>query len=310
MYHDMALTSDTLSDRHWRGQELAWLFAAMSLFPLHIVGQPHYVFDTAWSEFFSRAGYEFWFIRKHICVTLGTCLLDEQNTEYHISRLVDKIIHTADAPAVTYGVVFSLFHCVVVRVDKAAGGRFSRTEMLEFLPESPMIIGEQRITRGMETLIRLRNAPSEDELQVFHSWLSYKWWDLRETIRRCRRFADLDSNSEDQEADTAEVAMKDVIPESTPSPPGPQLPIELLTMIVSLIEDPEDLFHFALLSRMHMAAAVPRLWLPQVWGDTERRHTGGTHPRGPRAQLVLGDFSHPSQGSSRVAQAFIPRQHA
>lgn len=136
IYQDIAFV-DSWKNIGWNGREIACLLAAVTLVPLHILGPPSDKDNSPWHRMFSQAANEFWYIRKHICVTLATHLSDERNAQYHISRLVQAILSTSDqgrnARKVVYGVVFSLFHCIVVRVDTGVTGTFTRTELLEFL---------------------------------------------------------------------------------------------------------------------------------------------------------------------------------
>ncbi|KAF7793545.1 hypothetical protein EIP86_004659 [Pleurotus ostreatoroseus] len=252
MYHDIALINSRRITSE-RGLTLCSLFAAMALFPLHIVGLPpgSFLKRGPWHDFFSRSHEDFWFIRRHICVTFGSHLLDERNAKYHISALIDRIVSDRNTPQVTYGVVFSLFHCIVVRIDKLeARCRFIRTEVLEFLP--PLHVSESfMITPGIELLTRLGHLKGEDDLKIFHSCLSPRWWTWRGPSRH--------PNFEPR---------TDVAPLNHPvfAPHAPRLPLEIMMLIASEIERPTDLFDFALASRLHMAAAIPRMRLPQVWG--------------------------------------------
>ncbi|KAF7793543.1 hypothetical protein EIP86_004657 [Pleurotus ostreatoroseus] len=267
MYHELALINDRriISERGW---EMCSFFAAMSLFPLHILGPAvRKFFDTTsipWPKFFSRSREDFWFVRKHICITFGAHLHDERNAKYHISRLIDKVVSTRNTPDVTYGVVFSLFHCVVVRIDKfAARCHFSRTEVLEFLP--PLFEERFEITPGMQLLTKLGHLKGKDDLDVFYTWLSTQWWNY---------------------------APGGYTPEPrTEAPPTdptrhashtPRLPLEIMMMIASEIVWPQHLFNFALASKFHMTAAMPRLRLPQVWGVVTQYYR-----RDPRLGYIL-----------------------
>ncbi|KAJ3529272.1 hypothetical protein NM688_g7875 [Phlebia brevispora] len=95
------------------GREIALTLACAALLPMHLVGidsrelcRPH-VALTGYKE-------DYWFVRKHICITLATLLHDERNAQSHISKLVDKVMSTPDVPSVVYGVVFSPFSCIVI----------------------------------------------------------------------------------------------------------------------------------------------------------------------------------------------------
>ncbi|KAJ3531916.1 hypothetical protein NM688_g7502 [Phlebia brevispora] len=244
MYQEIALHGDEIS---WNGREIACALAATALLPLHLkdVG--------SWTDTFGAADSEFWWMRKHICFTLATHLLDERRAQYHISRVTDEILANSDAPSVVYGVVFSLFHCIVLRVDRVAGVCCKHTEVLEFLPPPWRKFRDIRWrTPGMELLVRLGNLRASDDVQFFYSQLSCRWWD-----RGWKRIREVNATS-DSEAGALSTS-------GTP-PRVSQLPSEILFMIAFGIEEPGTLFDFALASKTTMAAAIPRLRFPQMRG--------------------------------------------
>ncbi|KAJ7496598.1 hypothetical protein FB451DRAFT_198888 [Mycena latifolia] len=62
-----------------------------------------------------------------------THLDDEPNMKKAVLDLVDEIILKRQSGCITYGILFSFFHCLVVRVDPDNG--FKSTATLQFLPD-------------------------------------------------------------------------------------------------------------------------------------------------------------------------------
>lgn len=258
MVHQEMAFVDNRESIGWNGREIACLLAAVTLVPLHILGPPSDEVNSPWYKMFSQASNDFWYLRKHICVTLATThILDERNAKSHISRLVQDILSPSSqdctAPRVVYGVVLSLFHCIVVRVDKAAGGTFTRTEPLEFLPHpSPSHPEAHWHTPGLELLTRLGNMRALDDIEFFHRNLASRWWKDSTSL-----FCEYRSPKPSTRRKPMPAAF----------PRGPRVPPELLYHIAEGIEDPNTLCDFALAATATMRAAIHRLRLPQVRGN-------------------------------------------
>ena len=76
-------------------------------------------------------------IRKDVLVYVTTHLDDKDKDALHaaIGELVHKINARQDKQGTIYGIVCSLFHCAIVRVDKDVyGSSFAHTPALQFLP--------------------------------------------------------------------------------------------------------------------------------------------------------------------------------
>ncbi|KAF7794583.1 hypothetical protein EIP86_005718 [Pleurotus ostreatoroseus] len=247
---DVALVDNT-EDIGWNGREIAYLLAAVALLPLHILGPPSDEIGTPWYKMFSEAKNEFWYLRQHICLTLATHLLDERNAQYHISRTVQSIM-TCGTKKIVYGVIFSVFHCIVIRVDRQDVGSFVRTEVLEFLPAP----SNQTVsyTPGLELLTRLGCLRADDDVDFLYSILSARWW-------RHGRPAHHPSGLV-----TPLPTDYDRWPSRATFYQGPRIPLELLEFVAFEIEDPDTLFEFAIASKATMRAAVSALRFPQVRG--------------------------------------------
>jgi hypothetical protein len=63
---------------------------------------------------------------------ITTHLDDERNMKKSTLELVDEVAANRQPGSVTYGILFSFFHCVIVRVDAQNG--FKSTAALQFLP--------------------------------------------------------------------------------------------------------------------------------------------------------------------------------
>ncbi|KDQ19330.1 hypothetical protein BOTBODRAFT_184381 [Botryobasidium botryosum FD-172 SS1] len=94
-----------------------------------------------------------WWARDDVCVSVATHLDDEQSMHAAIVRLrEDAMRERACAPDVVYGVVTSVYHLVIVRVDKPAGGAVRHTPALQFFPSSYAMSPS---TPGITALARL-----------------------------------------------------------------------------------------------------------------------------------------------------------
>ncbi|KAJ7645926.1 hypothetical protein DFH06DRAFT_1050533 [Mycena polygramma] len=75
---------------------------------------------------------EFSWLAPNILLRITTHLDDERNLKKNILELVDEVVTNRQPGCVTFGILFSFFHCVIVRVDPQNG--FTSTATLQFLP--------------------------------------------------------------------------------------------------------------------------------------------------------------------------------
>lgn len=75
---------------------------------------------------------EFSWLAPDVCLRITTHLDDEPNLKRSILELVGEVALNRQLGRFTYGVLFSFFHCVIVRVDLQNG--FKSTAVLQFLP--------------------------------------------------------------------------------------------------------------------------------------------------------------------------------
>ncbi|KAJ7768285.1 hypothetical protein B0H16DRAFT_312852 [Mycena metata] len=80
----------------------------------------------------ARSGSGFGWLAPDICLRITTHLDDARNAKKAILELVDEIIAHRQPGRVTYGIIFSCFHCIIVRVDTQ--NSFMSTSALQFLP--------------------------------------------------------------------------------------------------------------------------------------------------------------------------------
>ncbi len=91
--------------------------------------------------------------RRVVCLRITTHLDDEDNLKASIGDLVHRINTAQEKVGTIYGVLCSIFHCSIVRVDKDAWGTsFSHTPVLQFLPS---FYARKMSTPGIEALSRL-----------------------------------------------------------------------------------------------------------------------------------------------------------
>jgi hypothetical protein len=77
-------------------------------------------------------GSEFSWLAPDICMRITTHLDNERNMKKSTLELVDEVAANRQPGSVTYGILFSFFHCVIVRVDSQ--NEFKSTAALQFLP--------------------------------------------------------------------------------------------------------------------------------------------------------------------------------
>lgn len=248
------------------GREIALALACTALVPIHLLGpdgpDPHYL-----SSLFADPKQHCWFVRKHICLALATMLHDERSAQCHVSGLVDAIMAAPRGPRIVYGVMFSLFACIVVRVDTTAGGAFARTKVLDFLPS---VYADSWTSPGMALLTRLGHLRAADDVDFFYMLLRPMWW-AQDAVHEI--YEDAPPSARPRATPsvwTADHAFTD--PDPAPAPTMPRLPIDVLAAIAAHIPMAECLFAFALASRATLAASLPRLRLPQLRRAPTRAH--------------------------------------
>ena len=102
---------------------------------------------------YNKDAWHFIWIRKDVCLRITTHLDDEDNLKASIGDLVHHINTMQEKVGTVYGVLCSIFHCSIVRVDKDAWGTsFSHTPVLQFLPS---FYARKMSTPGIEALSRL-----------------------------------------------------------------------------------------------------------------------------------------------------------
>ncbi|KAF7350872.1 polymerase II transcription elongation factor [Mycena sanguinolenta] len=77
-------------------------------------------------------GLAFSWLTTVICLRVTTHLDDERNLKKSILELVDEVALNGRPGIVSYGILFSFFHCVIIRVG--LNKEFESTAVLEFLP--------------------------------------------------------------------------------------------------------------------------------------------------------------------------------
>jgi len=94
----------------------------------------------------------FTWLYSRVCLRITTHLNDERNLRATVLDLVDAAMGHPDVRVVVYGVWFSFFHCVVVRIDTDNEGSFKHTAALNFLPSW---YAKSPSTDGITALVRL-----------------------------------------------------------------------------------------------------------------------------------------------------------
>lgn len=210
-------------------------------------------------SFVSLAEERVWWPRRHICVLIATYLAHEDNRKAAIAQVVEEITKDGrEVPDIVYGVVFSVFHCVLVRVDKRDNGRFTHTDVLSSCPDL-FTSGDpstEQTPAGLEAMIRLGNLPANDDIDFFYDSLRSSW--ASENHKQQKPASD--SESINGQPDTSQPA--------APSGARHGLPQEMLNHIAESITDPRALSAFAFASRSTMAAALPLLRLPRIFLPT------------------------------------------
>ncbi|EGO02813.1 hypothetical protein SERLA73DRAFT_158575 [Serpula lacrymans var. lacrymans S7.3] len=103
-------------------------------------------------------------VRRDTCVHITTHLDDEKNLQGSVVRLVDEVMKCPNKDAVVFGVAFSIYHCVIVRINRLAGGSFTHTPALQFLLS---FFATSPSTEGITALVRLAHRPDPDIMQRY-----------------------------------------------------------------------------------------------------------------------------------------------
>ncbi|KAJ7125400.1 hypothetical protein C8R44DRAFT_137896 [Mycena epipterygia] len=93
---------------------------------------------------------EFSWLAPDICLRITTHLDDERNTKKATLDIVDEVALHREAGSVKYGILFSFFHCVIVKVDP--DNKFKSTATLQFLPS---FYTDFHSTAGITAIARL-----------------------------------------------------------------------------------------------------------------------------------------------------------
>jgi hypothetical protein len=88
----------------------------------------------------------------HTCLRITTHLDDEKNLRATITEIVKAVMERPNMQGIVYGIGFSLFHCVIVRINVDDHGSFNHTPALQFLPS---FYTHSPSTPGITALVRL-----------------------------------------------------------------------------------------------------------------------------------------------------------
>jgi hypothetical protein len=96
----------------------------------------------------------FMWMTDDLCLRVTTHLDDEANLQSAMGELINHIAESKEKKGVVYGILFSIFHCVIMSIDLGAGGKCQHTSALPFLPSW---YAYSRSTPGITALARLGN---------------------------------------------------------------------------------------------------------------------------------------------------------
>ncbi|KAG2142397.1 hypothetical protein DEU56DRAFT_733919 [Suillus clintonianus] len=188
---------------------------------------------------------EFTWVREDTVVFIATYLNDESCLQASVSRLINAISEQKDNPGSYFGIAFSVYHCVVVKVVKDAHTMtFSHTDALQFLPS---FYAETPSTPGITALARLGH-------RIEHA-LFKRVIEVTDHMRRLsyRKTETLPAQGADGSHD---------VPPNIIYPP---LPLELWLEIARYLPR-FDLITFGLVSKLCREAALVLLRYPHVYG--------------------------------------------
>lgn len=125
-----------------RERSLAWYLFDIAIEP-----------QTFCDEQVKQCGFQTQWRRQNLCVHLATHLDDQRNMQAAVTGLVADAMKRPDNPrGIIYGVAFSIFHCVVVRINTQNGFTFEHSDALQFLPS---FYADTPSTPGITALTRL-----------------------------------------------------------------------------------------------------------------------------------------------------------
>ncbi|KDQ19298.1 hypothetical protein BOTBODRAFT_27878 [Botryobasidium botryosum FD-172 SS1] len=141
-----------LEKRRWDGLTEADFAIALTMVS---IGLPSVTSFQEDSSFFKplkdKSG--IWWAQKDVCVFVATHLDDQRNFYAAIADVHAAVMKAANAPDVVYGVITSILHLAIIRIDKSvAGGAVRHTAALQFLPS---FYATSPSTPGMTALVRL-----------------------------------------------------------------------------------------------------------------------------------------------------------
>ncbi|KAG2152711.1 hypothetical protein DEU56DRAFT_898325 [Suillus clintonianus] len=188
---------------------------------------------------------EFKWVREDTVVCIATHLDDERCLQASVSRLINAISEQKDNPGSYFGIAFSVFHCVVVKVVKDPHTMtFSHTDALQFLPS---FCAKKPSTPGITALARLGHRI---EPALFKRVL-----EVTNHLRHLSR----------QKKETLPAQGADGSHDAPPNIIYPPLPLELWLAIARYLPR-FDLITFGLVSKLCQEAALVLLRYPHLFG--------------------------------------------
>ena len=147
-----------------RGLRLSYSFLALALCPMIFPSKEIPVTFEALSSFV--------WLQGDLCLRITTHLNDEPNLQAAVGEIVREVKKKVDQEQETgagtktnvfYGVAFSTFHCVIVKIEAKDGYKCKHTSALQFLPSWH---GDSPSTPGITALARL-SVHLESQLEPF-----------------------------------------------------------------------------------------------------------------------------------------------
>ncbi|KAH7910055.1 hypothetical protein BJ138DRAFT_1153791 [Hygrophoropsis aurantiaca] len=143
----LAANRDEISDE-------AWNFA-ISIANIAFAPPIFYSLRSDWLPYRSPSPcskrQDFCWVRSDTLIHITPHLGNDQHMQAAISRVVEEALRR-DKAGTIYGVLFSFFHCIIVKIDKDASASFIHTPPLEFIPSW---FAKEPSTPGMTALTRL-----------------------------------------------------------------------------------------------------------------------------------------------------------
>lgn len=171
-------------------------------------------------------GAEMLWLKPDVCFSAGFYLEHDEHLRAAVGRMV-RSIQQSYKPGIIYGIICSVFHCVIVRVEL---GSFQHTPALRFLPSR---FADSPSTPGITALLRLAYAPRYNDAL---SEIVLSKWQFKPRL------------------DAPQATYMD------------RLPPELIARIASFIPDLKTLLAFASLNPTTAAQAGSELRFPFI-GD-------------------------------------------